>query len=386
MRFSLPFRCLALAFSLQTAVAAETALLEQTNLFDITDGQYQSYRIPCLLALPDSTVLAFTSARKSVSDWADIDLMLRRSTDGGQTWEKARVIANSGTDTCDNPVAIWDSTKKVVHFLHQINYERVYYLRSEDGGKTFSQPRDITPQLEAFRKAYPWHVIATGPGHGIELKNGRLVVPVWLSPGEKKKDGAGRKHHPSVVSVIYSDDHGETWHCGDLVPDTLKNLNESVAVEKPDGGVHLFMRNEDSGYAVAVSTSKDGATQWSAPRLVPELYSPICFASVLRLPKAENKSRLLFANPDSRKNTKVIREWGGRPRENLTLKLSEDDGKTWPVQRVLEPGRSGYSDLAVLPDGTFLCLYERGDVPGHDLNTRFLTIARFNLKWLQGAK
>ena len=74
--------------------------------------------------------------------------------------------------------------------------------------------------------------------------------------------------------------------------------------------------------------------------------------------------------------------WGGRSRENLTLRMSYDDGKTWPVARVLEPGRSAYSDLAVLTDGTILCLYERGFMEDHKFNTRYMTIARFNLEWL----
>lgn len=365
---------LALGSMIYPSVHAAAAKLEQADLFDVADGKYKSYRIPCLLALPDGTVLAFTSARKAVSDWADIDIMLRRSPDGGKTWEEPRVVANGGSKPADNPVAIWDSQQKAVHFLHQTNYEKVWYQRSDDGGKTFSEQVDITPQLAAFKEKYPWTVIAPGPGHGIQLKNGRLVVPVWLSPG--------KSHRPSVVSVIYSDDHGKSWQCGDIVPDTLKNLNETVAVEAKDGGVSLFLRNEDPAYQQALAHSKDGATKWTKPALQADLYNPICFASTLRLSGAPEKSRLLFANPDSRTKTETIRKWGARPRENLTFKLSYDEGKTWPVSKVLEPGRSGYSDLAVLPDGTILCLYERGHMADNELNTKVLTIARFNMEWL----
>jgi len=365
-------------FKAHAESAPPKGFLEQTDLFDVADGKYKSYRIPCLLALPDGTVLAFTSARKAVSDWADIDIMLRRSTDGGKTWEEAKAVANGGSKPADNPVAIWDGEEKAVHFLHQTNYEKVWYQRSDDGGKTFSEKVDITPQLASLKEKYPWTVIAPGPAHGIQLKNGRLVVPVWLA--------SSKSHRPSVVTTIYSDDHGKTWHAGEIVPDTLKNLNETVAVEEGDSGVALYLRNEDPAYQHAISYSKDGATGWTKPALQPELYNPICFSSVLRLSGAPDKSRILFANPDSHAKTETIRNWGARPRENLTFKMSYDDGKTWPVSKVLEPGRAGYSDLAVLPDGTVLCLYERGFMADNNLNTKLLTIARFNLDWLTDGK
>lgn len=383
---SLPATALLATMALCSVSHAADGFLEQIDLFDVGDGKYKSYRIPCLLALPDDTVLAFTSARKSVSDWANIDVLMRRSTDGGKTWAEPQVIADYDTNTADNPVAIYDREQKAVHFLHQVNYEKIYYLRSDDGGKTFSKPVDITGQLEPFQKIYPSKVIAPGPGHGIQLKSGRLVVPVWLSPGKEKEKGKGREHHPSVTAVIYSDDHGKTWQCGDIVPDTLKNPNETVAVEADDGGVYLYVRNEDSAYRHAIAYSKDGVSNWTKPVLHEQLYTPICFASVLRLSSPPDKSRLLFSNPDSHTKTEKIREWGGRPRENLTLRLSYDDGKTWPVSKVIESGRSAYSDLAILSDGTILCLYERGFIEGNDLNTKLLTIARFNLEWLTDGK
>jgi sialidase-1 len=115
---------------------------------------------------------------------------------------------------------------------------------------------------------------------------------------------------------------------------------------------------------------------------VPDLYTPVCFASVLRLSGAPERSRLLFANPDSRTKARTIANWGGRTRENLTLKLSYDGGRTWPVAKVLEPGRSAYSDLTVLRDGTILCLYEHGYMADNPYNTRYMTVARFNLEWL----
>ena len=113
-------------------------------------------------------------------------------------------------------------------------------------------------------------------------------------------------------------------------------------------------------------------------------------ASLCRLSEKgkHDRDRLLFANPDNLlRFGKPAKPGTMRDRKNLTVKLSYDEGKTWPVARVLEPGTSAYSDLAVGPDGTIYCLYERGSTDGKDhFATRTLTLARFNLEWLSGGQ
>ena len=94
----------------------------------------------------------------------------------------------------------------VVHLLTCVEYCRCFYQRSDDDGATFSKPVEITKAFEGFRPSYSWQVLATGPGHGVQLKSGRLVVPVWLSTGT-----IGNGHRPSVCATIYSDDDGATW-------------------------------------------------------------------------------------------------------------------------------------------------------------------------------
>lgn len=366
-------------------LAHAAPLFEQTDLFEVGQEGYLSYRIPCLVVTKRGTVLAFTSARKAVSDWADIDLMLRRSLDGGKIWEPRRIISppKQTKATVDNPTAIADQRTGAVHFLYQIDYARVFYLRSDNDGESFSAPVEITSAVEAFRREYNWTVVAPGPGHGLQMKNGRLVVPVWLS------NGGGHAHRPSVVGVIYSDDQGKTWHRGELVPPALLNASETAAIQLDDGRVMLFIRNEEPGYRHAVSYSADGATKWTTPTLHPDLYTPISFATAVRLSSASEpggKSRLLYVHPDSSDKREVIRMWGSRPRENETVRLSYDEGQTWPAAKSLERGRSSYADIAVAPDGTILCLYERGHNPDNLLNTRLLTVARFNLEWLTDGK
>jgi sialidase-1 len=369
-------------FVFASAMAAPPSEPVRTDIFEGGKDGYVTYRIPALVMTARGTLLAFCAARKDYSDWADIDIAMRRSTDGGRTWEPMRIIADGGKPPADNPTPIVDRKTGAIHFLYQVNYARMYYMRSDDEGKTFSAPVDITATAEKFRPEYPWTVIAPGPGHAIQLGNGRLVVPVWMSPE--------RAHRPSEVSTIYSDDGGATWQRGEILPRVLHHPSEHAALEMADGRVMLNIRNEGEEHLRAVSFSKDGATGWTRPEFHKALYEPVCMASLLRLSGGagkKTKSRILFANPDSSAlSGEVQSKYRMRQRENLTLRLSYDEGRTWPVSRTLEPGRSGYSDLAVGADGTIYCLYERGIADGGRFVNKNLGFARLTLEWLTGGK
>ena len=377
------------------------AFLEKVDVFEAKTGGYALYRIPGIVVTRTGTVLAYCEARRTGSgDWDSIDILLRRSTDGGKSWQQARnianvpgpktrsrVIARKGTATNDvtynNPVAIPDRNGSI-HFLFCLEYMRCFYQRSDDDGSTWSTPVEITGTFDQFRPDYDWKVIATGPGHGIQLKNGRLVVPVWLSTATGKGG-----HRPSVTSTIFSDDGGGTWHRGDIaVPNTEEwvNPNETVVVQLADGRVMLNVRNESKTNRRLVTTSPDGAKSWSKPRFDDALREPICMASVVRLTEAGNsgRNRIVFSNPDNMSRADGKESPGvSRDRKDLSIKLTYDEGQTWPVNKVLEPGFSGYSDLAAAKDGSILCFYERGSTDGKSsTRTDRLTLARFNLEWL----
>src|SRR5206468_3984694 len=154
-------------------------------------------RIPGIVGAGHGTVLAYCESRRDgAGDWGAIDVLVRRSTEGGATWEPPRKVLSPPADaqpnpvaparqaggiTLNNPVAIADVPRGAVHFFYCVEYACCFYARSGDGGKTFSPPVEITGTFEKFRGDYDWKVIATGPGHGIGLKSGRLVVPVWMS-------------------------------------------------------------------------------------------------------------------------------------------------------------------------------------------------------------
>jgi sialidase-1 len=409
-RLSCGIIALLLLFAL-TLPAAEPRL-EKTDLFEAGKGGHKLYRIPGIVVTAKGTVLAYCEARKySGLDWDDIEILMRRSTDGGKTWSKPTglplpegklernpaALANPELAkraplvkdhiAFNNPVAIVDR-KGPIHFLYCVDYYRCFYLRSDDDGKTFNKPVEITSAFEPFHKDYDWKVLATGPAHGIQLKNGRLVVPVWLS-----KATGNNAHHPNVMATIFSDDNGKTWQRGDIVSKETKphiDMNETAIAQLNDGRVMLNIRNNSPKNRRAIAFSPDGATQWTPPVFDEQLKEPICMASLCRLSEKgkQDKDRLLFANPDNLlRFGKPIKPGAMADRMNLTVKLSYDEGKTWPVGRVLEPGLSGYNDLAVGPDGTIYCFYERGSTDGKDIfATHFLTVARFNLEWLTEGK
>jgi sialidase-1 len=266
---------------------------------------------------------------------------------------------------------------------------RCVYLKSEDDGATFSRPVEITAAFEKLHSAYPWKVFAPGPGHGIQLKNGRLLVPIWLSTGT-----GGHAHRPSVTSTVYSDDGGKTWSCGGIaVPNTppeVNNPNETCAVQLADGRVLLNVRSESNPNRRVVVTSPDGATDWSKPRFHDQLLEPVCMASMVRLSEKAggDKNRLLFSNPNNLERAAGKAAPGqNRDRKNVAVKISYDEAESWPVSKTVEAGFSGYSDLAVAKDGTILLFYERGSTDGASIfKTGLLTVARFNLEWLTDKK
>jgi sialidase-1 len=384
---------------------AGEAKIEKVDVWKSGEDGYKIFRIPGIVVTGKGTVLAYSEARKSDrGDWNSIDIVMRRSTDGGLTWSPFRKIAdvegpkqknpvalaqnlaNTGDVTYNNPVAIPDKNGDV-HFVFCLEYMRAFYMRSSDDGVTWSKPVEITGAFDRFRPEYEWKVLATGPGHGIQLANGRLLIPVWLSTGT-----GGHAHRPSVTSVIYSDDRGKTWHRGEIaIPNTPEFIfpNETAAIQLADGRVMLNARSESKQHRRLITIGKDGATGWSAPKFDDALLEPICMAGLVRYSTVKNggRNRILFSNPhnlerrDGRDTPGLSRE-----RRNVSVQLSYDEGQTWPVRKTIEPGWSGYSDLAVARDGTVLLLYERGGLGDNAFRTEALTLARFPIAWLTDGK
>jgi sialidase-1 len=235
---------------------------------------------------------------------------------------------------------------------------RTIVTRSDDDGLTWSPPGDITEGILDVSKDYGK---STGPGAGIQMSDGRLVVPLGLGPEDVPRG-----------TIIYSDDHGESWNAGARTPSTS---TEQQVVELSDGSLRLDMRNQNPEerpkHCRYFSISRDGGSTWTEPVPDPGLVDVRCQASILRYPlEVKGREPILFANPASRYNNRV----------NMTVRLSFDDGGSWPVARSVYSGPSAYCCLAALPDGTIGLLYECGDEGPYER----ISFVNFNLSWLSG--
>ncbi len=338
------------------------------------EGGYHTFRIPAAVVTAKGTVLAFAEGRRnSASDTGDIDLVLRRSEDRGGTWSDPQIVWDDGPNTCGNPCPVVDHETGTVWLActwnlgsdHEgaiINRDsqdtrRVFVLRSNDDGLTWSAPREITDSV----KKPEWTWYATGPGAGIQLRQsdaaGRLMIPCDHMIAHDRRYWS---------HVFYSDDHGETWQVGGSVGDMN---NECEVVELADGSIMLNARHWASDRTCrVVAISEDAGETWTKRWEEPLLVDPRCAASIRRysLESDGSANRLLFLNAASTK------------RERMTLHLSLDEGRSWAVSRVLHDGPAAYSCLAVGRDGEIFCFYEAGEK--HPYET--ITLDRVGLDWL----
>ncbi len=346
---------------------------EHVTVYTSGRGDYHTYRIPSVIVTQKETVLAFCEGRKnSRSDSGDIDLLLRRSSDGGQTFSEPQVVWDDGPNTCGNPCPVIDRETGTIWLLatHNLGVDRepqiverksrgtrtVWVAKSTDDGLSWSKPVEIT----AATKQSSWTWYATGPGCGIQTRTGRLVIPCDHIDSDT---GQWSSH------VVFSDDHGKTWKLGGSAP---PKTNECEVVELADGRLLLNMRNYNRQHPCrAVATSRDEGETFGEVSYDETLVEPVCQASIRRgLKDKDGHAPILFSNPA---------QTGAR--KQMTVRLSRDEGKSWPVAQVLHAGPAAYSCLAVLGDGTILCLYERGTKSAYET----IALARFKLDWLTAA-
>ncbi len=369
--------------------------VEHVTVFRSGPEGYPSIRIPSVVVTKSGAVLAFAEGRMKPSDHAENDIILKRSTDGGRTWGELQVIAEDGRNCLNNPQAVVLPAGRVLlmyqvfpEHVHSVrmgdsirpaspgyegpDVQRSYLIWSDDEGRTWSEPRDVTRQV----KRPDASALAGGPGIGIVLRRGphkgRIVMPfnetVYPGEGREPKD---RIFH---VYAAFSDDGGRTWRCGHPVPHD-QDLpgqagwgNEVQVVERIDGSILLNSRSYRGAKLRKTAVSDDGGETWSPLKDDPQLPEPECMGSIFRYsdPLDGEPSRILFSSPASQS----ARTLG-------TIRLSYDEGETWPVSRILVPngGSFAYSCLTRLPDGAIGCLYET-DHYGR------IVFARIPLAWL----
>lgn len=322
--------------------AAVQDLPTSTLLFDPGKDTYPRFRIPALITTTKGAVLAFCEGRKGGRGLTgDIDLVVRRSSDSGKTWTPLAIALAGDGHTLGNPCPVVDSRNGTIWLAftrsHGMDTEeaivagtsreatRVFVTHSKDDGKTWAKPTDIS----ATCRADNWTWYGTGPGVGIQLANGRLVIPSYHAEAKTK---TYRSH------MIFSDDAGKTWKRGETVG---SHCTECQVAQRKDGSLLMISRTIQGKQEKTTALSSDGGATWGKPKFEPALYDPSCQASLLRIP-----GRWLFTHP------------AGPGRRDLVLRISDDEGRTWGAGRLLRKGDSQYSSLTLLPDGAIGCLYD----------------------------
>ena len=362
---------------------------EEIDVFVSGQDGYHTYRIPALIVTAEKTLLAFCEGRRITGgDTDDIDVLVKRSIDGGDSWSEQQVVWGDAGNTCGNPCPVVDEATGDIWLGGTWNHidepletviagtarfsRQPHITHSTDDGRTWAKASNISKAT----KHPEWRWYATGPGVGIQLKHGpnqgRLVIPCHHSvPYPDNPEGY-------CGHILYSDDHGQTWQNGGVI----EGVNECQVAELTDGRLLLHGRHHDPQgmHQKGVAYSVDGGLAWSPLQFHPQLIEPVCQSSLIRYswPEDGDKSRLLFSNPV---NTvpRIVNKYMYR-RRKLTVRLSYDEGETWPVAKLLEDGSSAYSCLTALPNGDIACLHEGGG--GVEKYRKRIVCKRFSLEWL----
>jgi sialidase-1 len=361
-----------------TLIFCHIKVYAQTPVFVSGTEGYKSFRIPAIVRAPNGDLLAFAEGRVAGSgDFGDIDIVMKRSKDKGKTWSASVVVAGYDKLQAGNPAPVVDLSdpafpkgRLFLFFNTGNNHEgevrkgkglrEVWYKTSTDAGMTWTEPVNITTQVHkpkqpqvnaAYDFSEDWRSYANTPGHGMQLTEGphkgRIYIAANHSAGDPKPKGADYQAHG-----FYSDDHGKTFKLSETI--SIEGSNESTAAEISGGRIMFNSRNQKGDVrARIVAVSSDGGAKWDTTYFDQNLPDPVCEGSILTIGKNKKQNILAFSNAADTKN-----------RDNLTLRISFDDGKTWTQQYLVDKSKNGekdytaYSDLVQTGKKSIGILYE----------------------------
>lgn len=329
-------------------ICADSQVLFQAG----TEG-YHTFRIPALVRAQQGTLLAFAEARRyTPSDTGEIAIVFRRSDDNGVSFGPMRTVVAVPDMTCGNPAPVFDETTGIVWLLFCMNpkdgperlvfegraQRTVWVMSSDDKGDSWSAPFELTGSV----KPDDWTWYATGPGHGIQLANGRLVVPCDHAQAKSRTHADPVRSH-----VVTSDDHGRTWQLGGIVSEACSS--ECGLVETEPNQVLLEFRHDTDRRMRGLARSLDGGSSFGPAEFVTDPPDPGCRGGVVGLGPNPHAAELLFVSHVAHREQ----------RENLVLRVSRD-GRQWELAGCLWPGPAAYSELLVAADGTLCSFFEAG--------------------------
>ena len=344
-----------------------------------TEG-HKSYRIPAIIALKNKEILAFAEGRVNNSgDFGDINIVMKRSADKGKTWSPVKVLVNYASLQAGNPAPVVDMLdaehpQGVVYLFYNTgnNHEgevrkgnglrEVWYIKSTDQGKSWSDAVNIT--LQAHRPFQPtanpayqfkedWRTYANTPGHAFQFQHGVYKGRIFVAANHTAGDPQAQ-YRDCNAHGFYSDDHGKTFKLSTNVD--IPGSNETMAAELSDGRMMMSIRNQRGDIKQRIlAYSSNGGASWDTAYFDAALPDPVCQGSIITLGYKKGKAIIASCNAADEKR-----------RDNLTLRISYDEGKTWAKSMVIDKSAdekkrdwAAYSDLVILDKKTIGVFYER---------------------------
>lgn len=365
--------------TIASLLAILTIKAQDVTVFESGKDGYASFRIPAIIKNTNGDLVAFSEGRVDhAGDFGNVDIVYKISQDRGKTWGKIQVAADyhklqAGNvapvvDECDPAYPngriflFYNTGNNHEHEVRKGNGLReVWYITSIDGAKTWSDPVNITTQVHRpkqpmvntkYNFAEDWRTHANTPGHALQFKSGnykgRLYVPANHSEGSPKE--AGKDY---FANAFYSDDHGKTFKLTQTI--SFEGGNETMAAQISDTGIYMNTRNQQGNVrARIVSYSSDGGVTWDTTFYDKNLPDPVNQGSTLSWKKGK-KYILAVCNAANPKD-----------RDNLTLRLSKDGGKSWYLNQTIAKAPKGYkgsyaaySDIVLLNKKTIGVFYEK---------------------------
>jgi sialidase-1 len=353
---------------------------EKVPVFISGEEGHKTYRIPAVIGLPNGDILAFCEGRvNGGSDFGNIDIVMKRSSDGGKTWSSLQTIINVDSLQAGNPAPVTDVTDtaypggRIFLFYNTGNNEEsevrkgnglreVWYKTSTDNGNTWSEPVNITTQVHrprqpqtntAYNFTEDWRSYANTPGHAMQFQQGKYKGRIFVAANHSS--GAPQNHFTDYAAHgYYTDDHGKTFHLSETI--NIPGSNESTATELSNDKLMMNSRNQKGDVrARIVSISSDGGATWDTSYFDTTLIDPVNEGSILTIGKKHEKNMIAFCNAADTEQ-----------RNNLTLRISYDDGKTWSNSFLIDGSNeanqrdfTAYSDLVQLVKHKIGVLYER---------------------------